>query len=393
MGIFSQWATSMRIIVGASLSIPPYSPGRAWHRLQYLRGLQKLGHDVYFVEELSPESCLDRRGQQVGFDEGVNRELFHATLEPYGLMERACLIYGRGEVTLGLSRNCLASLSKTTDLLINWSGHITSDFILGEVKRRAFLDLDPVFTQVWVEAYGMDLNFRAHDVFFSTGLNIGTPHTVIPDCGVMWRHILPPVVLEDWPWRVDPSCRRFTTVATLSPFGDVYYRGKRYGTKYDELSRLADLPRRAKAELEIALKYHREEEAGLRVLADQGWALTDGGSIADLQRYQDYIGQSRGEIGITQNAYIAARSGWFSDRWSHYLASGRPVLAQSTDFERWLPTGRGILTFNDMDEAVKGIEEINRDYTAHCRAAREFAEEFLDHRKVLPRLLDTCTAA
>jgi hypothetical protein len=291
-----------------------------------------------------------------------------------------------------LSRQALTALARSADLLINWSGHITCEFILESVARRVFLDQDPVLIQLWQEEHGMDFNLKRHEVFVSTGLNIGTPHARVPDLGVRWRHVLPPVVLECWPVQIDPSCARFTTVATLSPFGDVYYRGERYGTKHDGLKRFAELPRRVKAEFEIAVKYYREEAPGLGFLKDNGWILSDAAGIADLAGYQRYIGRSRGELGIVQSAQVTARSGWFSDRWSHYLASGKPVLVQSTDFERWLPTGRGILTFSDIGEAVEGIEEINRDYGAHCRAAREFAEEHLDHARVLPALLEACTA-
>jgi hypothetical protein len=61
---------------------------------------------------------------------------------------------------------------------------------------------------------------------------------------------------------------------------------------------------------------------------------------------------------------------------------------QATGFERHLPTGRGLLAFGTPAEAAAGIEEVNRDYGGHCRAARELAEEFLDYRKVLPRMLE-----
>ncbi|MBI4524297.1 MAG: hypothetical protein HY695_10860 [Deltaproteobacteria bacterium] len=382
----------MRIILGAALSIPPYSPGRAWHRLHYLLGLRKLGHEVYFVEELHPEACVDRNGAKVRLEHSINRDLFRDTLEPFGLMENACLIYGNGEATFGLSRDSLVAVSETADLLINWSGHIGSDFILERVGRRIFVDQDPVLLQAWREEYGMDFNLNRHDVFITTALNIGTPYTSIPGLGFRWHHVLPPVVLEYWPFQIDPSCGRFTTVATLSPFGDVYYRGERYGTKYDELRRLAELPRRTKSDFEIALKYYREEEPALEFLKGCGWVISDAGTIDSLTEYQRYLGRSRGEIGIVQSAQLKARSGWFSDRWSHYLATGRPVLAASTGFERWIPTGRGLLTFNTIDEAVEGIAVINADYAAHCRAARGFAEEHLDAGKVLPKMLEACSA-
>jgi hypothetical protein len=382
----------MKIILGASLSTPPFSPGRAWHRLQYLLGLAELGHEVFFVEEIG-DWCVDARGQPAEFGRSINQQLFRSTLERFGLLSRACLIYNQGEDTLGLSPHELAAVARDADLLINWSGHITSDFVLDAVKRRVFLDQDPVLLQVWQQEYGMVFNFRKHEAFVSTALNLGTPHTSIPDLGVTWHHVLPPVVLELWPWAENVATGRFTTVATLSPFGDVYYEGKRYGTKHDELKRLAALPRQARAEFEIAVKYYREEEPGLGFLKQYGWIVSDAARIADLDDYQRFIRRSRGEVGIVQSAQVTAHSGWFSDRWSHYLSSGKPVVAPSTGFEQWMPTGRGLFAFTNLDEAVDAIEAINGDYRAHCRAAREFAEAHLDHRVVLPALLEACTSS
>ena len=113
--------------------------------------------------------------------------------------------------------------------------------------------------------------------------------------------------------------------------------------------------------------------------------------ITTLPDYQSYIAQSRAEIGVAKDAYVKGNSGWFSDRSAHYLASGKPVLAQSTGFERYLPVGQGLITFSTMEEAVASISAINQDYEAHCLAAREFAQEYLDYRKVLPKMLEACT--
>src|SRR6266540_527942 len=289
----------MKIIIGAVISLSPYSPGTAWDRLQYAAGFQKLGHDVYYIEEVKPEWCVDSQGERCDFEHSVNRDLFRVSMERVGLMERACQIYNQGEATFGLSLNSLIALSKDADVLINITGEVKTEPVLSNIKRRVYLDQDPVYTQLWYAEYGKDLNFKMHDIFFSVGLNIGTPYTTIPDCGVEWRHTLPPVVLEHWPFHIDPSCRRFTTIAS--------------------------------------------------------W-------------------------------------GWFGDRAAHYLASGKPVLAQSTGLERCLPTGKGLITFSNIEEAVAGIEAINRDYEVHCRAAREFAEEYLDYRKVLPEMLEFCMA-
>jgi hypothetical protein len=66
------------------------------------------------------------------------------------------------------------------------------------------------------------------------------------------------------------------------------------------------------------------------------------------------------------------------------------VLAQETGFSDWLPTGEGLLVFNDIESAVEGIERINRDYVRHAAAARRIAEEYFDSDKVLSAMLEAC---
>lgn len=383
----------MKIVFGAVISTRPFSPGMAWNWIHHAVGFQRLGHEVYYVEDLRPDWCVDAAGRACGYPESVNRAVFEQTMSRFGLLERACQLYDHGEQTCGLSRRALLEAIDDADVLINMSGHLTTDAVLSRAKRRVYVDQDPVYTQLWQAEYGVDLKFADYDLFFTVGLNIGTPHTDIPDCGVEWHHLLPPVVLDFWPCPVDPSSRRLTTIASWSAYRELRYRGRWYRSKYEEFRRFAELPRKTEQELEVALKAYRNDDEGIRLLAANGWHLAQAGAIAELSSYQRYIARSRGEIGIAQNAYVQGRSGWFSDRSAHYLASGKPVLAQSTGFERCLPTGEGLVTFSTMEEAVAGIERINRDYEAHCRAARAFAEERLDYRRVLPTMLETIQRA
>ena len=88
--------------------------------------------------------------------------------------------------------------------------------------------------------------------------------------------------------------------------------------------------------------------------------------------------------------HVAMKTGWFSDRSTAYLASGRPVLAQETGFGERLPTGLGLLVFRDLAEVVAGVAEIDGNYARHSRAARELAESSFDSRKCLRALLSVC---
>lgn len=109
------------------------------------------------------------------------------------------------------------------------------------------------------------------------------------------------------------------------------------------------------------------------------------GHSGDLRRVHPWL---KGELSIAKSGYVASRSGWFSDRSACYLASGRPVVAQETGFSGFLPTGEGLLGFATTTEVCEAVSEVESDLERHSRAARALAEEHLDARKVLSRLLD-----
>jgi hypothetical protein len=387
----------MKIILGAVISLPPVSAGCAWNRLQYVLGLQRLSHDVLFVEEVKPQWCVDTNGELCAYADSPNRRAFGELMGTFGLMERSSQLYNGGEQTTGLSCSAVREFARDADLLIDISGHVTSDFVLEPVARRAYLDQDPVYTQLWRAEYGKDLNLGRYDVFFTVGLNIGTRFSPIPDCGIKWHPTLPPIMLDVWPSVPHTSeVARFTTVASLYGYSDLCYRGECYRSKYHEFRRFAELPRlasRRDQQFEVLLKDFRDDDAQVRHLRNHGWQVHKSAAIAaELFAYRDYIAGSYAEIGITKGAYVKGRSGWFSDRTASYLASGRPAMVQSTGFERCLHSGRGLLSFETLDGAAGAADAIRSNYGTHSRAAREFAEEYFDYRKVLPALLEVCAA-
>ena len=120
-----------------------------------------------------------------------------------------------------------------------------------------------------------------------------------------------------------------------------------------------------------------------------GWEVTAAlPATIDVDAYLDYIGCSRGEFGVAKNTYVKTRSGWFSDRTTHYLALGKPVIVQDTGFSEYLPCGEGLFAFKTADDVLAAVEAIGRDYERHCRAARRIAEECFDARRVLGQLLE-----
>jgi hypothetical protein len=230
--------------------------------------------------------------------------------------------------------------------------------------------------------------FSEHDRHVTVGGNVGKPECKIPDCGFSWITTPPPVALDRWPVR--KAGTKFTSVCTWrNPYGTVSFDGNEYGSRVHEFRKFFELPRLVDADFELALDIEAAELDDLRELTANGWELVDPEVVAGTpDDYRSYVQTSRAEFAVAQNLYVATRSGWLSDRSLCYLASGKPVLAQDTGFSANYPVGQGLIPFNTLEEAAAGVEDIQRNYERHSRAARELAEEFFDSRKVMGDLLE-----
>ena len=72
----------------------------------------------------------------------------------------------------------------------------------------------------------------------------------------------------------------------------------------------------------------------------------------------------------------------------------RPVVVQDTGFNKVLPTGAGILSFQTMAQAIRAIQEVEAALPAHhSLAARKIAEDYFDSDRVLKRLIEDTFAA
>jgi hypothetical protein len=377
----------VRIIVGASVARYHALPGRVEHRLAYVVGLERLGHEVYLVDDLGSKPLADDRGNDVPFRAWPGRRRFETIARRYGIWGRAAVIHGPERSTHGVAYEQLVRLADTADVLVNIQGKLQDPELVERVGTRVYVDGAPGYTQVYDSVYGIDQRVRGHDVHFTYGVNIGTPGCPIPDCGVDWQPLVPPIVLDEWPAKPPPRSGRFTSVSRWDSDPTFELDGRHSGRKRDNWRRYRELPRQAEQPLELALRIHPGYANELRAFERSGWVLTDVGRIRTLAQYADYIRRSRGEFSVANSRYVEFRTGWFSERSVRYLASGRPVVVQSTGFEDHIPSGLGIVTFSSPDEAVEALGAVASDYRRHCKAARELAEEYFDSGKVLTRLL------
>ena len=371
------------IVVSGMMAAIPHHGGATWAVLQYVAGLRELGHDVTFLEQVDPAAL---RPEGAALEGSVNAAYMSSVAERFGFGEGWALLQAGTDRTAGLDYAALRDRTRDADVLINISGILTDEVLMGAPRIKVYLDLDPAFNQLW-HAQGIDMHFAGHDRFVTVGQAIGTPHCTVPTSGIDWIPTVPPVVLDHWP--VAAGGERFTTIGNWRGYGSVEHDGVKYGQKAHSMRDLMTLASRTDAPFLLALDIHPGETPDVEALDRNGWQIVDPATVAaDPDSYRGFIAGSAAEFGVAKSGYVLSRCGWFSDRSACYLASGKPVVAQDTAFGRYLPTGTGLLSFATEDDALEAVEDVRAGYARHAHSAREIAEAHLDSRIVLARFLE-----
>jgi hypothetical protein len=376
-------------IVAGALANKPLNGGAAWVRLSWAIGLARLGFDVHFVEQISDSACVDADGQASDFDRCINRAYFEDVVATFGLAGSAALIREGDARVTGAAWSDVLDWADDAELLVNMSGHLALEPLLRRIRKKVFVDTDPGFTQMWQVLGVADTRFGGHDLYFTIGENIGSPVCTVPTGDIAWRHTRQPVVLEHWPV-VAGGRERFTSVGSWrGPYGPVEFDGRTYGVKAHEFRKVVKLPNAMPWTFELALDVDPDDEADVRLLERCGWHLVDPRAVDHPNSFRRYVQSSGAEFSVAQGIYVETCSGWFSDRTTRYLASGKPVLVQDTGFTRHLPVGEGLLAFRNLDEARAGAVSIADDYERHAAAARQLAEAYFDSDQVLAKFVDS----
>jgi hypothetical protein len=363
--------------------------GIAWQAIHYLVGLQRLGYDVWYVED-GGANPYDPRVASVMMECDYNVAYLRRAMESHGLGGRWAYWDAIGDHWHGLPREQVRRLYAEADGLINLCGatRLREEHLACPV--RIIVDSDPIYEQIkYAQADAAARAYLdAHTHFFSYGENLGSEDCPVPLSGLGWHPTRPPVVLDLWPDAGDEA-RCFTTIATWENKGkDIEFAGSRYvWSKHVNFLRFLDLPRR-RPDTCFALAMDPPDAAVRERVAGAGWSLVDPGPVsAGMDAYRDFIATSRGEFTVAKDIYVRPNSGWFSDRSVCYLAAGRPVVTMRTGFSKFYPVGRGLFEFATEAEALAGIDAVAADYSAHSRAAREIAREHFAADRVLGAMM------
>jgi hypothetical protein len=385
----------MRAVVTGMIATYPVG-GVAWDYGQYLLGLERLGLETYYLEDTGlPSYTYDPAvgGYVEDCSHGVRFLQESLSLLSPALARRWHFRAMDGQ-TYGVEPSAMADVLAGADLLLNISGGCLLRPEYRHCRRKVFLDTDPGWNHFVIfprwegkPAQERGLGFRGHDYFFTYAQRLGRADCPLGTFGLTWHPTVPPVVLECW--APEPPGDTWTTVMMWNNYQQpVVHEGVTYGSKELEFERVEELPARAPARFEVAVYSPKDEVPRDRWRA-LGWSVVDGRQKSETAAsYRSYLQASRGEFSVAKNIYVATHCGWFSCRSVCYLAAGRPVVVQDTGFSELLPSGQGVVAFHSLQEAVRGVEMIEKDCAAHQKAAQEIAGDYFDSGRVLGQLLE-----
>lgn len=382
----------MKIVVAGYIVGYPLG-GMTWHHLNYVLGLAAMGHDVTYLEDGAHLPPYDPMTENTGIAT-YGLKYLRQTLEMYGHADLPWH-YRFGHVAEGLTIEEMHRRLRDADLLVCVSGVTPLDWY-DRPKRTLIIDTDPVFTQLRM---ANDASFRNYYKSFTHaatfGKLIGTPDSPLPTHGIDWIPTCQPVMQQFWPALPMPpgipsDDLQFTTIGKWEHAASrtVEFDGRQFAsTKAGEWVKLLALPGKTQWKLRLAMD--KLPPITRHSFVANGWEFESPFEASrDPRAFRNFIESSAGELTVAKQIYVDLPSGWFSDRSACYLMCGRPVVTQSSGFEKWLPTGAGLFAFKTIDEAAAALETIHVDHQLHCKAARRIAEEHFDSQKVLQALLD-----
>ncbi|HEX9189998.1 MAG TPA: hypothetical protein VGB87_23175 [Vicinamibacteria bacterium] len=373
------------VVVGGIGKLP-YA-GVSLYYLHYLVGLRELGYRVHYVErQEGPFQAYDPDADAMTDRPDFALRYLSAIAGRFGFAESWSFV-DRAGACHGAAWKDLRDVLDRADFVLTVADPTWFDD-LGRCRRRVFVDGDPMFTQVALaKRSGSRAEAPPHyDTLFTYASRIGREGCLVPNAGREWLPTRPVVATACWDQPPPPARGPFVALMHWAAGAEVDHEGRSFGHKGREFQRFLELPRRRPGDYVLAAG---GPGVPREVLAARGWRLVGPLSVTgSVDAYRRFIAGARADLGIAKHAYVASRSGWFSDRSTCFLASGRPVLHQDTGYTDWLATDEGVLPFSDLDSLVEAVDRLDRDYVRHARAARRIAERHFEASVVIAEMLE-----
>jgi len=368
--------------------------GVIWQHVHYVVGLQRLGYDVYYIED-SARLPYNPETFEVNNEFDYAAKVLNRLAGEFDFKNRwaFCARYLKRNPTAGLPFKKIRQLYRDADAILNICGTQEFNDDLLKSDRIIYVESDPGVEQIKIDkGVRSTIDYLSrHHALFTFGENVGTKKFPVPPHGLKWHATRQPIVTHLWKTNQAPKrAAVFTSIANWSTSGlkDITWRGRKYlWSKSREFLRFVAAPRRSGETFELATNI--QDRKTREKFESNGWRFTSPLQMSvDYWLYRDYIQQSKGEFTVAKDQYVQLNTGWFSDRSACYLAAGRPVIMQETGFTKNYGADAGLLAFRSLGEIAEAVKIINADYSKHSGAARQIVREIFEAEKVLKSLLD-----
>src|SRR5262249_18263697 len=254
---------------------------------QYLEGLRRLGHEVYYIED-TDSWPYDPTRDASSPDCSHAVDYIARAMQWAGLSDRWAYRAAEPDGRIyGLSESRFAQVFEQADALINWAASTRLREEHLAVPIRILLETDPGGGEI-LAAQGDPETVKllsTHTHFFNWGENLGAPDCKLPVQQFAFQPTRMPVVLD---WFTMPNSffsngggpppLRFTTIANWYQPGTIVWNGEIYSwSKHPQFLRFVDLPRRVGQAIELALGSIDEESTQL--LISHGWRVIDASCV------------------------------------------------------------------------------------------------------------------
>src|SRR5207302_9870206 len=249
------------VLANNSLAGYPQGGGHWACFLQYLVGLNAMGHDVFWLELLRSTGNEARDQRLI--------KIFFGRFKRYGFKDRcALLLYGQHmtEPTLewaqayGMSNHRIRQIAQDSDLLWNFACSLRQP-LLSLFKRRVLIDGDPGHLQV--SALTWEMGIHDHHVFLSAGTKLHDADCEVPTLGVKWHQFVQFVYLPMWDVAPDPGDNAPFSSVTQWTWEYLQFNGQALSvSKRDAYLKYIDLPARARRPFQLAANIHPEDTTG-----------------------------------------------------------------------------------------------------------------------------------
>ena len=139
----------LAVVVGSIGKLP--LGGHTVFVSHHIAGLQELGYDVHYVERLAtPDEAYDPRTNEMTDDPSYALDYLRTTLARRGIDDDSWTFVDIDGEFHGADRDALERAVGRADFVLNVTDPVWLDE-LGACDRRAYIDGDPMFTQVAME--------------------------------------------------------------------------------------------------------------------------------------------------------------------------------------------------------------------------------------------------